>query len=448
MMFRKLASCRACPDRRYAWHLQALVMGTACILICAGCMSPVTNMVRYAMADGETYLFPASAPGTGTLQGQVLHGDEPVPRAVVLVAEPEGTPHVTRTDAAGSFVLSGIPPGSYVPIAVAHGFDDDILRNAIGMPRAVYLADGDTIRIPPIQMDRAVLESLAGDVVQTYELTQVQTYEAEAPYPPDAAALVQHWSFRRNDTVNDTLYVYLPRNPDDTAQAYPLLLAIYPGHSLTWEAVSVGFASQGYAVVAMSPLVAYGRDIIEHGADARLALHFAVHGWLDDRIDGRHPLAMSGSYGSAVLNRLIRTTDEEIAAVVILGGISNAFTGAAAFYAGHLDWPVHLGYILASLGTANVRPSGFMQFAPVYTADAMPPAFLLHTLHDTMVPIEQSYEYAAALEETGVPVQTHYFADQSHYLQVGEDTTDTTQELFALVLDYLWHAHQAAGHTP
>lgn len=400
-------------------------------------MSPVTNLVQYGLSDGERYLFPASEPGTGALRGRVLYEGTPVDQATVLVAEPEGTPHVTWTDARGQYHLTGLPPGRYVPIVVAEGLENEVLRNFLGLPQAVVVANGITVAVPDILMKSSQGEPLGADAAVTHELTPLEAYTQTSPFPEGAQAQVQHWSFRRNEEVNDTLYVYLPEDAASDTASFPLLVAIYPGHSLIWEDISVAFASQGFAVVAMSPLFAYGRDVQEHGADARLALHFALQGALDPRIDGSAPLAISGSYGSAVLNRLIRISDQPFVAVVLLGGISNAFTGAAAFYAGQLDWPVHLGYILASLGTANAKPDSFMEYAPVYSAQAMPPTFLIHTLEDTMVPIEQSYEYAQALAAAQVPVRTHYFADESHYLQVGEETSDVTRNLFAMVLAYL-----------
>ncbi len=427
-----------------------LLWALSCSLIlCVSCLSPVTNLVQYGLADGERYLFPAAEPGTGVLQGRVLYEGQPVARATVLVAEPEGTPHVTLTDARGQYRLTGLPPGSYIPIAVADGLENQVLRNFLGLPQAVVVNHDLTVEVADIQMKSVHREPLGPDIAIVHELARLETYTQTSPFPEGAQAQVQHWSFVRNEQVNDTLYVYLPVAAEPGAGSFPLLFAVYPGHSLQWEDISVSFASQGYAVVALSPLLAYGRDVLEHGEDARLALHLALQGALDPRIDVSAPLAMSGSYGSAVLNRLIRIADRPFVAVVLLGGISNAFTGAAAFYAGHLDWPVHLGYILASLGTANAKPDSFMQFSPVYSAHTMPPAFLIHTLEDTMVPIEQSYEYAQALTAAQVPVQTYYFADESHYLQIGEETSDVTRDLFVRVLTYLEaHGPDRTGDAP
>ena len=97
------------------------------------------------------------------------------------------------------------------------------------------------------------------------------------------------------------------------------------------------------------------------------------------------------------------------------------------------------------LGTANERPDGYMQYAPVYSAAEMPPILLVHTLKDEMVPLSQSLEYETALRDAGVPVETIYFEDESHYLQLGAQTSDTTRYLFASVLRFL---HEWLEQTP
>ena len=411
----------------------------------AGCMSPLTNTIRYATSDGEPYLFPAEEPGTAAIQGTVTHNGQPLAHAVVLVAEPQGTPYVTRSNPAGEYMLQGLPAGHYIPIAVAAGFEEQVLRNRWGIPWAVQLEPGDSITVPAIPLQPLTAPPLGPDTAERSELTLQGSYVVTSPYPEGAAAQVQHWTFQRNEVTNDTLFVYL--SPDAASHTpRPLLLAIYPGHSLMWEDVSIAFASRGYAVVALSPLASYGRDVIEHGEDARLALHFARNGDLGDVIDGQFPLAISGSYGAAVLNRLLRLEPQEFVGVALLGGISNAFSGAADFYAGNLDWPseLGLGYALAALGTANAKPANFMHFSPVYTAEAMPPTLLLHTQADTMVPIQQSQEYAAALRAANVPVRTYYFADESHYIQVGENTSLTTRRVFLQVLAFLQRQYTEA----
>ncbi len=438
--------CRGAAASGPTLTLRALLCALA--LTCsAGCLSPLTNTIRYATSGGEPYLFPAAEPGTATIQGTVTHDGQPLAQAVVLVAEPPGTPYVTRSDPAGAYLLQGLPAGQYVPIVIAAGFEAEVLRNSLGLPWAVQLAPGQSMVVPEISLQALVAPPLGPDAATRSALQLLRSYTATSPYPEGATAQVQQWMFQRNEVANDTLFVYLSPAAAAGKVRQPLLFAIYPGHSLMWEDVSVAFASRGYAVVVLSPLAYYGRDVIEQGEDARLALHFARNGDLGDAIDGEFPLAISGSYGSAVLNRVLRLEPQEFAGVALLGGISNAFSGAADFYAGRLAWPPALGYALAALGTADVKPDNFMRFSPVYTAEVMPPTLLLHTQADTMVPIQQSQEYAAALRAAAVPVHTYYFADESHYIRVGEETSLTTRRVFLQVLAFLQRQHAAAHRS-
>ena len=423
-----------------------LLLFSIALILSAGCMSPLTNTIRYATSDGEPYLLPAAGPATAVVRGAVTFNGEPLEGATVLVAEPQGTPHVTRSNSDGIYELRNLPPGTYIPIVVATGFEDEVLRNSFGLPWAVSVESDQLILVPEIPLRLLNVTSLLPEAAAHSELKLQDSYTATSPFPTGASAQVQHWAFQRNGIVNDTLFVYLPPQVGIGDTKFPLLFAIYPGHSLMWEDVSIAFASQGYAVVALSPLVAYGRDVIEHGEDARLALHFARNGNLGHAIDSKFPLAISGSYSSAVLNRLVRIERNVFEGVAMLGGISNAFTGAATFYAGDLDWPPEFGFALAALGTANAKPRNFMQFSPVYTAEVMPPTLLLHTQADETVPIGQSYEYEVALREAGVPVRTYYFADDSHYIQVGEETSQTTRRVFHQVIFFLQKQYTSAAN--
>lgn len=399
-------------------------------------MSVITNPIEMAMAGGQPHLGPPLPPGQGVLAGQVLHDGHPVADAVVLVAQPAGTPHVTHTDAEGRYLLTELPQGSYVPIAGGPGFEYGMPRSILGLPVSVAVQDGVPAVAPVIELELEIQDVLAPVTPEDYGLEPAGSYVAETPFPKGAQAQVQRWTFERAEAVNDSLYLYLPLNlgPDERI---PMLLALYPSATRNWEDISVGFASQGFGVVAMSPLGARGRNVTEHAIDARLILQFASQGLLDPRLDDSRLLAISGSYGAAILNKLIRISDREFAAVVTLGGISNAFTGSAAFYSGELVWPPVFRYALAMLGTANERPDSYMQYAPVYSAGEMPPILLVHTLKDEMVPLSQSLEYELALRDAGVPVETIYFKDESHYLQLGARTSDTTRYLFASVLDFL-----------
>ena len=49
-----------------------------------------------------------------------------------------------------------------------------------------------------------------------------------------------------------------------------------------------------------------------------------------------------------------------------------------------------------------------------------PPTFLWHTITDTMVPVAQSYEMAAALAEEGIPHELHIFSEGEHATGLAE----------------------------
>lgn len=432
-----VSACGNTRSRSYwVWRVSLFWILVGTVLAASGCMSVITNPIEMAMAGGEPHLGPPLPPGQGMLAGQVVHEGEPVADAVVLVAQPAGTPHVTHTDAEGHYLLTGLPQGSYVPIAGAPGFEYGIPRSILGLPISSIVQDNVTAVAPVIELELELWDVLAPVAAEAYSLKPMGSYVAETPFPKGARAQVHRWTFEREKAVNDSLYLYLPLDAGPEDQI-PMLLALYPNATRLWEDISVGFASQGFGVVAMSPIGARGRNVTEHALDARLILQFASQGLLDPRLDSARLLAISGSYGAAILNKLIRISDREFAAVVTLGGISNAFTGAAAFYSGELEWPLVLRYALAMLGTANERPDGYMQYAPVYSASEMPPILLIHTLKDEMVPLSQSLEYELALRAAGVPVETIYFEDESHYLKLGARTSDTTRYLFASVLEFL-----------
>jgi hypothetical protein len=79
---------------------------------------------------------------------------------------------------------------------------------------------------------------------------------------------------------------------------------------------------------------------------------------------------------------LVRQSGEEIAGWVTVGGISNAFAGAASFYAGELEIPPQYEYLIPALGLPNLYPLLFLRYSPVYTAAELPPTLLIHTAVD------------------------------------------------------------------
>lgn len=110
--------------------------------------------------------------------------------------------------------------------------------------------------------------------------------------------------------------------------------------------------------------------------------------------------ALGGSFSSAILIRLLRDVDSdkgegEIVAWVSVGGIANAFTGTADFYAGRIEMPPQYRLLIPALGPANLYPLAFLRYSPVYVASEFPPTMIVHTAADRIIPISQAEELEA-----------------------------------------------------
>jgi dipeptidyl aminopeptidase/acylaminoacyl peptidase len=178
-------------------------------------------------------------------------------------------------------------------------------------------------------------------------------------------------------------------------------------------------------------------DIDGHAQDARVAYNLARRGELDSRIDTRPGIVLGGSFSSPILHRFLRDEGETVAAWVTVGGVSDAFMGAADYYDGKVELPEQYQYIVPALGPPNLYPTMLLRYSPVYTAAQLPPTLIIHTDVDRVTPINQAYALEAALREAGVPVEVFYYRDVSHYLQIGADMTAEGVEMFNLVVDFV-----------
>lgn len=406
------------------------------------------NVLGYLLADRLGTLHPAQTGATGTLEGTVVGPDGPVSGASVLVAERTGRPHSTRTDAQGRYRIEGIPSGHYVPAAVAPGYDESALTGARG-PQLVRIEPDQVTQAPQLHLREMERGSMPMDPAKAFMLEPTGAYTSTAAFPPGATADVQAFQVTRDGVVNDTLRVYTPRNADPAAsQSLPLLFAVYPGVVDGWAPVSTALAAQGYAVVAVAPVSARGTDVDAHAEDARMALDLARRGALDSRIDVRNPVALGGSFSSAILHRLLRVEGDRFAGWVTVGGFADAFAGADAFYAGEIALPEQYRLLIPALGNPSIFPTPFLKFSPLYSAADLPPTLIIHTDTDRIVPIAQAYALEAALKDSGVPVETFYYDDVSHYLQIEEHMTDAGKEMFFRVLDFIQRYQQQAESVP
>jgi acetyl esterase/lipase len=417
-------------------RLSILVFLGSVLWMMAGCApSAEANVMGYLLErqlGGPVSVAPIAPPAT--LTGQVIFAGTPQPGISVVVAERTGIPHAALTGADGRYRIEGIPPGQYVPAAVGPGFSETALHGSFGIPWLVTLDPGESEEAPPIHLERHHPQPLPSPLPGAVDLEIGPSQIITAPFPAGALATMQPFTFTRAGVVVDTLRLY---RPVEQTAAQPLLFAVFPGTVQGWEPVSVAFAFAGYTLVAISPTGAHGLDIEAHTEDARVALALARGGHLGVDLADVPAVAIGGSFSSAILHRLLRDEREDFEAWVTAGGISNAFSGAADFYAGELVLPPEYDLVIPALGAANLYPLGFLRYSPVYTAAQLPPTLIIHTDADIIIPIEQAYQLEAALRTAGVPVDVFYYEDVSHYLQVGEDLTPVGQEMYELILNFV-----------
>lgn len=404
----------------------------------AGCQAtPEGNVLGYLLGrQFGTLENPNAARRPGAVEGRVLSVDEPVAGATVVVAERTGLAHSARTDAQGRYRIEGVPPDQYTVAAVAPGFAETALTGLAGVPALVAVASAGTATAPDLELQPYVPPALPADLAAAVNLRQTASYTATAPFPAGAAAQGRAFAFDDNGVTVDSLRLYLPLDAGPE-ERFPLVLFIAPTAVDDWQQVSVGFASQGKAVVAISPVAARGVDADAQAQDARVALALAQAGALGPEVGDNRPVAMGGSYSSAILARLLRAEGDALGGWVTVGGLADAFDGAADFYAGRLEMPSQFEYLVPAFGPPNLYPLPFLRYSPVYTASELPPTLIVHTAADRVLPIEQAYKLEAAAEAADVPVETYYYADVSHYLGIGEYLTDAGREMFYKIGEFV-----------
>jgi len=442
------------------------------LFLISGCQTnPRSNVVGYIFAEESGLFAPyeSNKPNspTGSITGRVIRSGgitttQGIAGATVIIAERSGIPHSAQTDANGRYQINNIPAGQYVPAAIALGFEENALHDQFGIPTLITVQADSSETVPDIVLSPKQPLHLPQPLASSVNLTTTAIYSATAPFPQGAAAWIQTFTYEYNGATIDTLRLYTPLQQSTLSPSagprvdLPMLFMVYPTYVDLWQTVSVAYAAQGYAVVAISPVADRLLDIEAHALDAIVGLTLAQSGALGSGISDQPAVALGGSFSSAVLNRIIQnlasgttsnqrtasqpTTSQhtigQIAALITVGGIGNAFDGASEFYAGNITVPIGYEYAIPALGPPHIIPLTFLRYSPVYAASQFPPTLIIHTAADTVIPIQQAYELEAALRTHDIPVDVFYYEDVSHYLQIDENLTDAGAEMFYHILDY------------
>jgi len=412
-----------------------LLLGCLLLGLSACAPTPQGNVIGYLIAKRLGRFDAPPSTMRGSVQGMVLHEGQPLVGATVVLAERNGRPHTGQTNAQGRYRIDGVPRGQYALAAIAPYFTETRLQDKLGLPLLVTVTPDAVAEAPPLRLLRHRAALLPTPLAAATQFTLTSTTVVTAAFPMSSTAQVQAFQFVNAGVVISTLRLYLPISnalePD-----LPTLFMVYPTLVDAWQSVSVAFAAQGFAVVAISPSAARELNIDAHALDARVALALTQQGYLDPRLRDQPAVALGGSFSSAILHRLLRDLDQEVAAWVTVGGIANAFDGTADFYAGQIDIPPEYTYLIPALGPPNLYPLAFLRYSPVYTAAQLPPTLIIHTDADRVISISQAYELEAALHTADVPVSVFYYQDVSHYLQIDDQMTDAGREMFYRVVDF------------
>ena len=255
---------------------------------------------------------------------------------------------------------------------------------------------------------------------------------ASTPPPVAAQALRRPFSFE-NDGLQVEGFLYTPVSDADPSR--PILLVVFPGPAGAWDLISVPLAADGYVVVALGMSAERGLDIDGYARDVRKALALTRAGRFGG--DPTRIGVLAGSLSSTWVLQALRQT-EAVQALVILGGVSDAFLMVQALYADqvYLDPALNMDLAVAGLGSPQRRPDFFLRYSPAFYAGALPPVLILHGHSDETVPVGQATRLAAELSRLGKPHELHLYTGQAHYPGV-ENPTETTLDMWAQTLRFL-----------
>ncbi len=383
---------------------------------------PIRNTVQYHALTWwwDQVGWPQPGP-PGVLRGLVRTGEgEPIPGARLLVPAWDGTTYSARTDAAGEYVITNIPAGSYRPVAGAPGYDD------VQLGRVTISGGAETVAdvILPGESPR--------NVAPGRNLTLGEAVQRSCPAPLASSALEREVTFDSAGQPNQPTFYYTPVTAT-TSSRLPLLLAVYPGPADTWQCASLPLAEAGYAVLAAGP--AYSFDLEADVDELVRLLEFARQGEFPGSDPTRIGL-LGGSYSSLHVQQLLRR-GQDIQAALLLGPPTDLFEMRRRLEEGSYIPPFGLDRALIALGLPSQEPLRYWRYSGAYhVRPDFPPLAILHSRSDEVVPYQQSELLAANLAQAGAPHEAHFFDGASHYL-LAEDADEATLAIYQLTLDFL-----------
>jgi pimeloyl-ACP methyl ester carboxylesterase len=384
---------------------------------------PYRNTAQYWALRWLGMLDSASSAARGTLHGTVRTPlGQPIRNATVLLPQIDGTAWSAETDGAGRYMLA-VPPGSYVPVAGAPGYDDAAIHTLLGIGVTENAQTRLDITLQPRQ-DRAVPPP------QNVQIGALQAYTIEKPLP--GTAIRREIKYTVGGQPNQQTLYYTPN--DGKTTTLPTLLAVYPGPADTWERVSLPLAQAGYAVIAVGP--AYALDLEPDVDDLERLIAMARDGTLP-RADGTRIGALGGSYSGLHVFRLAARDPDAIQAALLLGPPTDAFDLRQRFEADEFHPPFGLDQVLIALGLPDRAPERYWRYSARYHArDITIPLLLAHSKADEVVPFEQSELLAQELTRLGKPHELQILEGLDHFYLLAPERTPAIDALFTTTLQF------------
>ncbi|NOX60943.1 MAG: prolyl oligopeptidase family serine peptidase [Chloroflexi bacterium] len=346
--------------------------------------------------------------GQGALSGWVTDTEgRPVADALVLVSTVKGETFTARSDEKGWYAITGIPRGSYRPIAAAWGYE---LPPASLSPQA-----GPIMRLgdAPQRFDAALTPRRPWRPEAQPETLQVgPPVSVSSDFAIESQAVRRAITFTHESVVVNSDFLYTPPRGSGP---WPMLVIVYPTIATNWEKATVPFAASGYAVLAIGPDPDRGLDLDAHARDMQLVIRYAQEGLLGDFFVGPEFVLATGSFGSLYGYRALPDL-QHLLAIVNIGGVSDAFLGVQALYSETLQIPPPYDLAIASMGRPDREPAFFLAYSPAFWAKHHPPTYIMHTYEDEVIPYNQAQRLAQALAEAGVSHELYLFHSETHYL--------------------------------
>ena len=359
----------------------------------------------------------------GAIAGVVREEDGgPLVGATVLVATVKGAVYQAESDDQGTYRIEDVPPGRYVVAASQWGYDDAVYHEGgeertLVSVRSGQLQAGVDLALRLHQPWRATLDDppIIGPTETGYAL-----------FPAEVAASRVPITYTSDGLVITTTLLYEPLGIEIT-ESLPVVVATYPSEPINWDRVSVALANEGYVVLATGPSPQRALDIPGMGRDLIKAVAYLRQGQLTDRADVEREGWLAGSFSSLILYRALLEDPGGVDALVLVGAISDGFLGVQSLYDVELEIPPRYADAVAALGRPDRYPEFYIGYSPAYHASELPPALVVHTYTDEVVPYNQSLRLAGALEAAGVPYDLYLYEDTTHYLDQVNMTPDTAE---------------------